>query len=73
MDLMLPVNNGITANALIKSKWPNVSIMALTNLKEKEMVEDAIIAGSMSYFLKNVSAGELVTAIRGAMQGQPRL
>jgi NarL family two-component system response regulator LiaR len=30
-------------------------------------------AGAMSYLLKNVSASELVTAIKGAVSGQPRL
>jgi len=37
------------------------------------MVEGALKAGAMSYLLKNVTASELVTAIRGAVTGQPRL
>lgn len=73
MDLMMPVMDGVAATAAIKSQWPKISIIALTSFKEKEMVEGALKAGAMSYLLKNVSAGELVAAIRGAMQGQPRL
>jgi two-component system, NarL family, response regulator LiaR len=73
MDLMMPVLDGVSATAAIKSKWPHISIIALTSFKEKEMVEGALKAGAMSYLLKNVSAAELVTAIRGAVQGQARL
>jgi two-component system, NarL family, response regulator LiaR len=73
MDLMMPVLDGVAATAAIKNRWPKINIIALTSFKEKEMVEGALKAGAMSYLLKNVSAQELVAAIRGAMQGQPRL
>lgn len=73
MDLLMPVMDGVAATAAIKSKWPEINIIALTSFKEKEMVEGALKAGAMSYLLKNVSAQELVTAIRGAISGQSRL
>jgi NarL family two-component system response regulator LiaR len=37
------------------------------------MVEGALKAGALSYLLKNVSAAELATAIRGAIAGRPSL
>ncbi|MBP1708005.1 MAG: two-component system, NarL family, response regulator LiaR [Chloroflexi bacterium] len=73
MDLMMPVMDGVAATAAIKKQYPGISIIALTSFKEKEMVEGALKAGALSYLLKNVSASELVTAIRGALAGQPRL
>ena len=73
MDLMMPVMDGVAATAAIKKQWPRTNIIALTSFKEKEMVEGALKAGALSYLLKNVSAGELATAIRGAVSGQPRL
>src|SRR5512136_1007592 len=73
MDLMMPVMDGVAATAAIKKQCPGTSIIALTSFKEKEMVEGALKAGALSYLLKNVSASELVTAIRGAVAGQPRL
>jgi two-component system, NarL family, response regulator LiaR len=73
MDLMMPVMDGVAATAAIKKQWPKTNIIALTSFKEKEMVEGALKAGALSYLLKNVSAGELATAIRGAVSGQPRL
>jgi len=73
MDLMMPVMDGVTATTEIHKKWPNINIIALTSFKEKEMVEGALKAGAMSYLLKNISAAELITAIRGAVSGQSRL
>jgi NarL family two-component system response regulator LiaR len=73
MDLMMPVLDGVAATTVIRQRWPNVNVIALTSFKEKEMVEGALKAGAMSYLLKNVSAAELVTAIRGAVSGQARL
>ena len=73
MDLMMPVMDGVTATKAIQGRCPQARIIALTSFKEKELVEGALKAGAMSYLLKNVSADELVTAIRGAVAGQPRL
>jgi NarL family two-component system response regulator LiaR len=73
MDLMMPVMDGVAATTVIRQRWPQINVIALTSFKEKEMVEGALKAGAMSYLLKNVSASELVTAIRGAVSGQARL
>jgi NarL family two-component system response regulator LiaR len=73
MDLMMPVMDGVAATTVIRQQWPKINVIALTSFKEKEMVEGALKAGAMSYLLKNVSANELVMAIRGAVAGQPRL
>jgi NarL family two-component system response regulator LiaR len=73
MDILMPVMDGVAATAAIHEKWPDIHIIALTSYKEKDMVEGALKAGALSYLIKNVSAEELVGAIRGAMSGQPRL
>jgi NarL family two-component system response regulator LiaR len=73
MDILMPVMDGVAATAAIHEKWPDVRIIALTSYKEKDMVEGALKAGALSYLIKNVSAEELVGAIKGAMSGQPKL
>ena len=73
MDLMMPVMDGVTATKAIHERWPQVCIVALTSFKERDMVEGALKAGAMSYLTKNVSASELVSAIRGAVAGKPSL
>ena len=71
MDLLMPKMDGVAAIKVIKEKWPRVKILALTSFKEKDYVEGALQAGAVSYLLKDISADELVGAIRKAFLGQP--
>jgi NarL family two-component system response regulator LiaR len=73
MDLLMPRMDGVTATKTIKQRWPHIQVIALTSFKEKEYVEGALKAGASGYLLKNVSAEELVGAIRRAAAGQPSL
>lgn len=73
MDLLMPKLNGVAATKAIKERWPQIQVIALTSFKEKEYVEGALKAGASGYLLKNVSANELVTAVRRAVAGQPSL
>lgn len=73
MDLLMPKMDGIAATKAIHERWPKVRIIALTSFKEREYVEGVLKAGATSYLLKNVSADELVSAIRRSMDGQPSL
>lgn len=73
MDLLMPKMDGVQATKVIKDRWPKIQVIALTSFKEKEYVEGALKAGALGYLLKNVSADELVNAIRRAVAGQPSL
>ena len=73
MDLLMPKMDGVTATRQIKERWPRIQVIALTSFKEREQVEGALKAGASGYLLKNVSAAELVIAIRRAAAGQPSL
>jgi len=73
MDLLMPKLNGVAATKAIKERWPQIQVIALTSFKEKEYVEGALKAGASGYLLKNVSANELVDAVRRAVAGQPSL
>ena len=73
MDLLMPRMDGVTATRIIKERWPKIQVIALTSFKEKEYVEGAIKAGANGYLLKNISAEELVSAVRRAAAGQPSL
>ena len=42
MDLMMPVMDGVTATKIIREKWLNINVIALTSFKEKDMVEGAL-------------------------------
>jgi NarL family two-component system response regulator LiaR len=73
MDLSMPGMGGVAATQQLLAKCPGARIIVLTSFKEKDMVEGALKAGALSYLLKNVSAAELATAIRGAIAGRPSL
>jgi two-component system, NarL family, response regulator LiaR len=73
MDLLMPKMDGVTAIRTIKERWPQIQVVALTSFKEKEYVEGALKVGASGFLLKDVSADELVNAIRRAVIGQPSL
>ena len=73
MDLVMPKMGGTTATRLIHEQFPEVRIIALTSFQEKELVQEVLQAGAISYLLKDVSAHELAEAIREAYVGRPTL
>lgn len=73
MDLLMPGMGGVEATRAIRSRWPNMQVIALTSFGEKEMVREALKAGAISYLLKNVSADDLSAAIEAAHTGRPTL
>jgi NarL family two-component system response regulator LiaR len=73
MDLVMPGMDGATATSLIREKYPEIQVIALTSFKEKELVEGALKAGAIGYLLKDISADELANAIRSAAAGKPTL
>lgn len=70
MDLKMPKLDGVAATRAIKSRYPHIQVIALTSFQEKELVQEAIRAGAISYLLKNVSADDLAEAIRAASAGR---
>ena len=73
MDLVMPKMDGVTAIRAIRERHPEVQIIALTSFQEKELVNEALQAGAISYLLKNVSAIDLFDAIQAAYAGRPTL
>jgi NarL family two-component system response regulator LiaR len=73
MDLLMPGMDGIAATRAIKEYCPQTQVIALTSFGEDERVQAVLKAGAIGYLLKNVSAQELVAAIRNAAAGQPTL
>ena len=73
MDLVMPRMDGVTATRIIRERWPQVQVIALTSFQEQELVQDALEAGAISYLLKNVSMGDLTEAVRAADAGRSTL
>lgn len=73
MDLMMPRMDGETATTIIRQRFPQVQIIALTSFKGDRLVQKLLNAGAIGYLLKNISADELAQSIRAARSGQPTL
>ena len=73
MDLLMPKMNGTEATRAIRERWPHIQVIALTSFQERNLVEEALQAGAISYLLKNVSVDDLSEAIRGAYAGRSTL
>jgi len=73
MDLMMPDMDGAEATKLIRERYPEIQVIALTSFKDDELVARVLEAGAIGYLLKNVTADELGQAIRAAHLGKPTL
>ncbi len=73
MDLMMPVMDGIEATRIIRRKYPGVQVVALTTFDDKELVQQALRAGAISYMLKNSSMETIIDTIRNAFIGRSTL
>jgi NarL family two-component system response regulator LiaR len=73
MDLIMPGTDGVTATRQIKANFPDVKVIALTSFQEDDLIQGALQAGAIGYLMKNVTARDLVAAIRSAHAGKMTL
>jgi NarL family two-component system response regulator LiaR len=73
MDVKMPRMDGMTATRIIRERWPNIQVVALTSFYEQKLVQEMLQAGAIGYLVKNVSAEDLGEAVRGAFAGKPIL
>ena len=73
MDLLMPELDGIGAIEAIKSRWPEVEIVALTSFVEEARVTAALEAGASGFILKDADADDVAKAIRAASRGDVHL
>ena len=73
MDMSLPGMDGASATRAIRKKFPQIQVIVLTSFKEGKLIKQALEAGAIGYLLKDVSADDLVQAIRSAYAGRATL
>jgi NarL family two-component system response regulator LiaR len=73
MDMSMPEMDGATATRTIRQRYPHIQVIALTSFKEGKLIKNALEAGAIGYLLKDISADELVQAIRAAHAGRATL
>lgn len=70
MDITMPEMDGIEATKIIKQKFPDIKVLALTMLSEDQHIRKMIKAGASGYILKSSGKQELIKAINTIMAGQ---
>lgn len=73
MDFSLPDGTGDEATRIILSMLPETKIVFLTVHDEDERIFAALSAGAMGYLLKSVRSADLVSRLRGVVQGDVAL
>ena len=66
MDLMMPGMDWITATRIIRHKYPNIQVIALTSVQDDASVRQMLAAGAIGYLLKSASVDELANTIISA-------
>ena len=73
MDLQMRPVDGIESTRLVRARYDEVEVVALTSFGEPERVQRALEAGASGYLLKDADADEVAAAIRAAYRGELQL
>lgn len=69
MDVSMPVMNGIEATKKILEKNPDIKVVMLSSVSEKNSVLSAFNSGAHAYCMKDVRSDELVKIIQMVQSG----
>jgi DNA-binding NarL/FixJ family response regulator len=69
MDIDMGKTDGIDATFILKKKYPEVNVLALSMYGEHNYILKMIEAGANGYILKNAGKDELITAINSVAAG----
>ena len=73
MDVQMPEMSGIEATEVITSRWPEMRVLAVTTLDNRENVLPMLSAGATGYMLKDSTADEILQALHQAYGGESSL
>jgi len=73
MDLQMRPLDGIESTRMVRARYDDVEVVALTSFGEPERVQRAVEAGASGYLLKDAAADEVTAAIRAAHRGELQL
>jgi DNA-binding NarL/FixJ family response regulator len=68
-DIGLPGMSGIEGIRILKGRFPDIPIMALTVYDHEGEIFDALCAGANGYLLKNTPPARLLEGLREVLQG----
>ncbi|MFJ1613683.1 response regulator [Streptomyces sp. NPDC088249] len=73
LDIQMPVMDGLTALAELRTAAPAARVIVLTTFGERENVLRALEQGGAGFLLKDTAPAELIQAVRAAAAGDAYL
>lgn len=70
MDIRMPEMDGIKTTEEVKKKYPDICVLALSALDDKDSINRMIKAGADGYLLKNTGIKEISLSINSVMNGK---
>jgi two-component system nitrate/nitrite response regulator NarL len=70
MDISMPVMNGMDAARYLRENHPETKVIILTMHEHKEYIQGVIRCGAQGYIVKDVTAQEMISAIKTVMGGE---
>jgi two-component system, NarL family, response regulator LiaR len=70
MDMMMPGMGGVAATRVLRVRFPEIKVLALSSFHDAALVRSALQAGAIGYLVKDMAIDDLAQAIRSAAAGQ---
>ncbi len=69
-DIKMPVMDGVEATKLIKERFPDTGVIALSMFDDEQLILEMLEAGAHGYLLKNSDKFEITDAIQTVYDGK---
>ena len=73
LDVRLPDGTGVELCRELRSQLPDLQCLMLTSFTDEAAMMDAFLAGASGYVIKDITGGDLVTAIHAVGSGRSLL
>src|ERR1041384_3596625 len=70
MDIHMPVKDGIQTTREVMQLYPDIKIITVTMMSDRNDIVNMFKSGACGYILKNTSFNEIETAIQLVMNGE---
>jgi DNA-binding NarL/FixJ family response regulator len=70
LDIAMPGLNGIAAAARLKEQGSTAKVVFVTNMRDREFVEESLALGDIGFVVKDRLVADLLPAIRRVLAGE---